>query len=294
MISSLPTGIVDTHVHSAPDYLPRKMGDLEVVRAAADAGYRAVVLKSHHVVTADRAQVAQELVSELQVFGGAALNLHATGGINPYGVETVLRLGGRVIWLPTFTSANQVAWTRRGGQGSSNLNALGQVDSGVKILDAHGEVLPDVVTVLRQIADAGATLATGHIGATEIMKVVPLARHLGVANVIVTHPELSCVSLPIDQQVELAELGGVWFERVYVITVPGSQGYPLPQIAEAVRTVGIDTTIMASDFGQANNPPPVEGMAQYIHDMRALGFSQDELEAMTCVQPAAALGLGPA
>lgn len=287
-----PQGIIDTHVHTAPDVVPRLMDDLEIARGADQAGYRAVVLKSHHTVTAARATIAEQHTTDTRVFGGVVLNLHSTGGINRYAVEAALALGAKVVWLPTFTSANQIRYGREVGIASGNLRALGTIDGdGIRVTGDDDVPLPAVCEVLDLVAAAGATLATGHVSPAEIMRVVPEARRRGVGNVIVTHPELRCVGLGIADQLQLAALGGVWFERVLAVTLPTSDDVPLTDIAEATRTVGIGSTIMATDFGQAHNVSPILGLQQYIDGMRRLGFSQDDLEAMTAVNPAAALAL---
>lgn len=293
MVSSkLPRGVVDTHVHSSPDVIPRLMSDSAVARAVDDAGYRAVVLKSHHTITAARATMAEEHTAEARIYGGVVLNYHATGGINPLAVETALKLGARTVWLPTITSSNQIRFGKHVGIKSQGLKALGTVEGpGIDVLDAEGGITADLAAVLDLIAQSDAALATGHISAAEIMVVAPEALRRGVRNVIVTHPELGCVGMSLADQVELAALGGVAFERVYGVTMPTSDHLPIETLAEAVRTVGVDTTIMATDFGQAHNPSPVVGLERYVEDMRGQGFTQDEVEAMTCVNPARALSL---
>jgi hypothetical protein len=285
-----PTGLVDTHVHSAPDVVPRAMSDLELARQATDAGHRALVLKSHHTITAARATLVNEaLGGGTDVLGGVVLNLHATGGINPYAVRTALDLGARVVWMPTFTSANHVRSLEEDPR-SEPLRALGEIDGpGIDVLDDTGEVLPQVAEVLDLLAEAGATLATGHLGRDEIVRVVPEARRRGVERVIVTHPELPCVSLPIEDQLELADLGGVWFERVAFVARQSER--ELAGIVEAARTVGHDTTILATDLGQEGNPSPVSGMHDYVEAVRDAGVGADDVELMACHAPAAALGL---
>lgn len=39
------------------------------------------------------------------MFGGITLN-RQVGGINPYAVESALKLGGKVVWLPTQSARN--------------------------------------------------------------------------------------------------------------------------------------------------------------------------------------------
>lgn len=285
-----PAGIIDTHVHTAPDALPRKQDDYEMAQDADRAEYRAIVLKSHHTVTAARATMQQRHVQDVEVFGGVVMNVHATGGINPYAIEVALKLGAKVVWMPTITSSNQIRYGREVGIKSSNLKHLGTIEGdGLDVLDDEGRPTADLCKVFDLMAEAGATLATGHISAAESMVVVPEARRRGVKNVIITHPELLCISMTIEQQLELAQLGGVYFERVLSCTMPSSDGIPMTVLAEAARTVGVDTTIMASDFGQAHNVPPVEGLKGYIAQMRDLGFTQDQLETMTALNPGRAL-----
>lgn len=47
-------GVIDFHCHSGPDVIGRSINDFEVVRQAKAAGMRAIVLKNHYTMTADR------------------------------------------------------------------------------------------------------------------------------------------------------------------------------------------------------------------------------------------------
>src|SRR6266851_2107435 len=64
---ALLVGAVDTHVHSAPDLVPRKLDDVEVARQARDACMAAVVLKNHFLATALRASLVESLVPGIRV-----------------------------------------------------------------------------------------------------------------------------------------------------------------------------------------------------------------------------------
>src|SRR5512133_3370346 len=98
------TGRIDLHIHSAPDIWPRKMDDLELARAAAGRGMRAILIKSHWTLTADRAYLVEQVVPGIRVFGGLALN-DTVGGFNPSAVEAALQMGAAQIWMPTMDSA---------------------------------------------------------------------------------------------------------------------------------------------------------------------------------------------
>ena len=45
---SLLVGAVDLHQHPGPSPFPRRMSILDAARDARDAGFRAIVAKSHH------------------------------------------------------------------------------------------------------------------------------------------------------------------------------------------------------------------------------------------------------
>jgi hypothetical protein len=269
-------GAIDLHIHSAPDLRARLMDDIELAREAAAAGMRGILLKSHHTLTADRAAIAEKHVGGVRVLGGLVLN-HAIGGLNPAAVETALAFGAREIWMPTLDAANH----RR---------AKGMGEGGITILDDNGRLLPEMLEILRLIAGQDVVLGSGHLSLGEIKVLVKAAREAGVERIVITHPELPLVNMPIVMQEELAG-PGLFFERCLIVTTPGEGGLPLSSIAQAARQVGPETTVMATDFGQAENPPPVEGMRRYIAGMMSLGFDRNEIERMTRVNPAGLLGL---
>jgi hypothetical protein len=65
-------GAVDLHVHSAPDVDRRRFDDLELARAAKDAGVGAVLIKSHQNSTVERACLVSQCVPGIRVYGGCA------------------------------------------------------------------------------------------------------------------------------------------------------------------------------------------------------------------------------
>ena len=67
-------GLMDTHVHAAPDVFGRSLDDEEVATLYKDRGLESLVLKNHVVPTADRAWFARKHVAGLKVFGGVVLN----------------------------------------------------------------------------------------------------------------------------------------------------------------------------------------------------------------------------
>ncbi len=191
------TGIIDLHVHTAPDVRARRLNDIELAQAARQAGARAVVLKSHVVPTVGRAAIAAQVVPGIRVFGGITLNPQV-GGLNA-AVETALAMGAKAVWLSTAYVVNE---RRR----------LGKSDE-VAVVEG-GKVVPELTTILGLVDRHGAILGTGHLAPAETRVVVEAARESGVAKIVVTHPEWLTVDMPLDEQKALSRCG-VYFERCY-------------------------------------------------------------------------------
>ena len=169
------TGVIDMHVHAGPDSRPRAMNDWEAVQMAENAGLRGVLLKNHFTMTADRAALAAQLVDNLLVFGGVALN-RSVGGINPEAVRQMAAFSGgrgKVVWLPTFDSQFFV-----------NREAI--TDAFVPVMK-NGRPVGGLLEVFSLIAQNNLVLAMGHSSPQEVLALIPFARAEGVENILITH-----------------------------------------------------------------------------------------------------------
>jgi hypothetical protein len=268
------SGVIDLHVHSAPDLRSRKLDDFGVARAAKARGMRAVLIKSHVTLTADRAWLVEQVVPGIRVFGGLALN-HAVGGINPAAVDVALRLGAAEIWMPTLSAMAQRHDT---------------MGPGISIYQG-GRIAECVVDVLRLIAEHDAILGTGHLSTQEVVDLVPVARGLGVRKILVTHPEHPPVQMPPSVQEDLRDRFGVLFERCLISTTLAGWTTPFAELAAVIRRVGPASTVISTDFGQATNPAPVDGMAMFIAHLQAEGLDGASIDQMCRENPATLLGL---
>jgi hypothetical protein len=271
-------GAIDVHVHSYPDDRPRSIHAIDVARLARTRGMRAIVLKNHYESTAGTVYLVRQVVPDIEVFGGIALNL-TVGGVNPAAVEHMTRVSGnwgRVVWMPTFDAENQVRTSKENRPFVS--------------VSRNGELLPEVKAVIGLIAKHGLVLATGHSTATEVIMLLREARQQGVRQMIVTHAINSPVLMNAAQLKEAASLGA------FIEFVGGAPEGPgavarLDGIAKAIREVGAASSILSSDLGQQGNPLPPDGFGTFIEALRARGFSDRDLEMMSKQNPARLLGL---
>jgi hypothetical protein len=278
------SGLIDMHIHTAPDVRPRRVDDIEAAQQAADAGMRAVVFKSHVTCTADRAAIAQKVVPGVRVFGSVTLN-EAVGGLNPAAVDAALELGARVVWMPTISAQNHIV---KHGGASAGINLLGNRGFSENLVS--DPLQPSLYDILDLVKQRDAVLATGHVSVREIVALVRAARAAGVRKVVVTHPEVPWVDMPAGTQEELRDLGAI-FERCYVSSLPAGGGVSFARIVSNIRRVGVTSTALATDFGVATLPPPVAGMRSYVAMLLAEGFSRQDVQVMAGDIPARLLGL---
>ena len=276
-------GVVDLHVHSAPDSGPRSIGTLQLARIARDAGMRALLLKNHYAPTAGLAYLTERAVPGIRVFGGIALN--AATGVNAVAVEHMARTTGghgRVVWMPTFDSDHY----HRVLKPNPNRVPVSQ----------NGSLLPDVLEVLDAIAKHGLVLATGHSSPDESLMLIQEARRRGIDRIIVTHPLPPPVGMSVELQKRAADLGamleypvGTALDSNPTWTVSGEE--KLEAYVHAIREVGPEHVVISSDLGQSMNPIHTDGLAVFLARLLKAGFSQEAVDRMSKSNPAWLLGL---
>lgn len=280
-------GAIDFHIHTGPDIYPRLVNDIEVARQAKKAGMRAVLIKNHATITADRAQMAQ-FVTGFPVFGGVALNWHV-GGLNKYAVECAAKMGAKQVWMPTTHTANYLKYVDHVPMFAK---AMPKDVKGITILNKAGAPVAEIAPILEAIAKNDMILATGHLSPSEGIALIREAKKAGVGKIVVTHPVASFVNYSADQMREALNAGATYLEHVFNDCTP-QVADPLPPSAlgEAIKAIGPEYCIMSTDSGQVVNPPPVKVMTRYIQEMLEYGFSEKAIKVMTAKNPARILGL---
>ena len=271
-------GAIDIHVHHLPDDRPRSIDAIDVAKLARSRGMRGIVLKNHYESTAGLAFIVRKVVPGIEVFGGIDLNL-TVGGINPAAVDHMARVSGgfgRFVWMPTFDAENQVRVSGGSGPWVS--------------VARNGELLPEVKEVIALIAKHRLVLATGHSSAAEVLLLLREARRQGVQRMVVTHATFTPVLMTVPQMQEAAKLGA------FLEFVGGAPAGPraaarIDTLAEAMRRVGPEFSIVSSDLGQAGNPLPPDGFGQFLAALRARGFTEQDIDRMAKQNPARLLGL---
>lgn len=293
-IEELLTGLVDIHIHAGPSLIPREVDSIEMAYEAERWGYRAIVIKDHHNPTASIATLINEKVikSDLRVFGGICLN-NSVGGLNPKAVEVAIGFGAKIIWMPTVSSRNHI--NKEEGHGlkfPKTVRELKVPEIPIDLLDSHGRLVPSAEEVLKVISGyPDIILATGHCTRDEVTVLVEKAHELGIKRLVVNHPTYM-VDASLEDMKYWASLGAL-IEHTAVQSVPESILYStsVEQIIKFIKAVGIERTVLSSDYGQVKNGSPAQGMAQFLELLIQSGFTINELKQMTQINPANLLGL---
>ena len=279
-------GIIDMHVHTAPDVCQRTYNDLELTAAAIRAGARAIVIKGHHCATVARAALCNAYnraafdSNSFVMYGGLVLNYEA-GGLNPKAVQTALEMGSKVIWLPTVDAENDCRKHGRSG--------------GIRMTDDHGVPTQELRRIFTLIKEYDAVLATGHISQEEIRCVVDSARNIGVQKIVITHPEYWVVDMSLQTQKELISDYAVVLERCFMQPLKSGRWVSNAECnLEAIQKLGAANTILSTDCGNPATPPWEESIRQHLQFMVDHNVSREELRLMTKITPARLLELADA
>jgi hypothetical protein len=270
-------GAYDLHVHSSPDLFPRIADDRQMVADAAGKGFAGVVMKNHFEGTASRAKLATEVAGGLKVYGALVLNRYV-GGVNPHAVEAALKLGARVIWMPTLDAACHREAFGFGGGFAAQSSGLETQSEGLSIL-AGGHLIPEAREVMALVKEHGAALATGHVSFEEIAALVSEAEVQSFRKLILTHPYDKAPGLTLEQVRQLAK-PHVRVEFVFCSITPNWRFTDAATIAQCIKAIGPARFVISSDGGQAHNPMPAEGYRRFVNLLHAEGIGRDDFRVM--------------
>jgi hypothetical protein len=283
-LDELLRGTIDMHMHPGPDTFPFRVDALEAAKQAQQSGMKAIVLKNHFYPTVPLAIMVNQLVPGVKVFGSICLD-YEIGGLNILALEYFAKLGAKVVWMPTFSAINSRAKMR-----SLGLPLEGE---GYSILGTGGSLMPEIGRILNIIKKYDMVLATGHLSPKETFALINEARKTGVSKMVITHPldrEFVDQPLSLEELKQLAQMGA-YIELTVLLLMPTEMGHSPAAIVEAIKTVGAEHCILSTDLGEANNPPPVEGMRMFISTLLRRGVKREEIELMAKVNPGKLLGL---
>ena len=249
--------MVDLHAHAAPSLLPRHGDERQTVDAEQAVGFGTVVLKSHEGSTVERAAA----VGRDGVYGGVVLN-SAMGGANPDAVEVAARLGGRVVWMPTVSSA-----THKAGAAGPELNVHQGFELRLVEVFDGSTLLPGWHDVLDVVAAHDLVLASGHLSADETVRLFRAATARGVHRLLVNHPMMPFLGWHDDAAAELRRLGA----HLELGILPDLLGPADRTSLELLDGYPHELLVFGGDLGHAHYPTPDSAVPRWPAPPRTAG-----------------------
>jgi hypothetical protein len=253
----------------------------EAAQNAKAAGMKAILVKSHCTDTSDRAELTRQLTG-FPVYGGVTLN-YPVGGLNIHAVRESIRQGGKQVWMP---STSAVPFMRQAETVPHLAKTLPLGVDGMTILQKDGRLAPEIKPILSLIAAADISLASSHVSPAEGLLLVKAAGEAGVKRITITHPHAGFLGYSVEQMIELGKLGAKLEFHYAFATRMIRNPTPVAELAGSIRRIGPEHVILATDGGQAGNPPPHEMLRLFIAGMLEAGFNDEEIHTMTVRNPA--------
>lgn len=282
---------IDLHCHFGPDALggpfqpmEHSVSALDAAREALASGHKALVLKSHSFASPALAAAVEQAVPGLKVFGGICTD-NPTGGLNPDAVDVALRMGAKIVWLPTIHSHQDFL--------NGNGRQLGVRGEGIHVIGEDGKPTAAVREISDLVRQYDAVLATGHTTAAEHYAVIRDFARQG--NLLVTHAgeRMAGPHLSRQQCCELSDLGAtIELTALCCHAIFGMPGKDPAEMAATIRAIGPSRCTLSSDYGWTRAlPNPAAGMQEFFEKLWGEGISEAELTIMAAENLARLLGL---
>lgn len=275
-------GTFDIHVHAYPDVIPRVDDDLTIARKCKEAGMCGIAVKGMQESTVSRAYYVNKLVENFRMVGGICLN-YPVGGLNPSAVDTCLRSGGRIVWMPTLQAKFHAQLKGKLGKGSAGLyyyNPAGA--TGISILDEQGNLLPEMKEIVALVKEHNALIGTSHLSPEEIVKLVCYCEQEGV-KISLTH-----LGWTPEYNMKLAE-EVIAHKAVVELTAVTFGGYThkmkIGDCVDFIHTLGTEHLVLATDAGAVRFAQPCEYLRTFAEALIAGGISETDVRAMMSSKP---------
>lgn len=295
IVDRLLRGSIDLHCHSGPSVMRRYFDHIEALEEAASVGIRAMLLKDHCYPVTPVTELLNKHFSHhgVELLSGVPLN-NPVGGLNLHAVDHGIRLGARLVWMPTYCAANHIRYHAAHAEFVDQFPKTDRLTippSPITILDEAGKLKQEVLPILDLIAEADVVLSSGHLNISEIWVLFEEAKKRGIKRLLCNHPTF-IIGANVDDVRRLAGMG-VYVEHSSCMFTPGNKYafFDPQQLQGLISAAGIERTILGSDLGVFDGFKLVEGSRAVIEVLLDLGYSEDDVRRLTRTNAAELIGI---
>jgi len=294
-VNALLVGAIDLHHHGYPEIsfdVRTRTEDVEELRLSQQAGMAAVVLKSHMWPTVGRAYLLNKMDLGIQVIPSITLNT-ICGGFDPIAVESAALQGAKVVFMPTWSAANDIEQGGFSRLMKGYIKAVGglSADRGLRVRGPGGHVLPEVKECLAVAAQYGMVVCTAHLSPDESIALATCAKDFGIQEVVFSHPDSRSVGASREQIRDMAQLDALC-EFCVLGSLPGFQRISPQAIIEIVEEISPERAIITTDYFMDWNPPGAEMLRMMMGSLLEFGMPFGHITKMVRTNPERLLGWG--
>jgi len=292
LYDELLVGAIDLHCHIDLEFsgneLKREPEALWLPKAEA-MGVRGVVLKSHWWPTVNVVPyILASVKTGVSLWSSVVLNLSA-GGPSPCVIEACAELGGKVVFLPTWSARNDILRKGFSHRLQSIYKHFGKVENpGYVFTNDKGQLLPEGREIIECCKAYNLVLGTGHVSWQESLAFAETARDMGFKQLFINHPLTGFIGAPIDALQRAAELGA-FVETCWNQLAPGRMDSP--ELVQKLRTIGLKQVVASTDYFRPYSPNPPELLRMFLGMLYEGGLNKEEIKQVACTNPARVMGL---
>lgn len=286
-------GAIDVHCHIDFEFSAkerkREPEFLWLPKAEA-MGIRGVVLKSHWWPTINVVPyILSTVETRVRLWSSVALNSTA-GGPNPCIIESCAELGGKMVFLPTWSARNDVERKGFSNRLKSYYKSHAQLDNpNYYFLDDKGKLIALGYEIIECCKAHNLTLGMGHVSWQESLAFIEAARDMAYSHrIIVNHVQSHIIAMPLDAMQRAAGMGA-FLETCWNALAPGRMDSP--ELVQQFRKVGLQQIIVSTDYFRPYSPNPAELFRMFLGMLHEGGLSKDEVKQVACTNPARLMAL---
>ncbi len=292
LYDELLAGAIDLHCHidlelSAAER--KREPETEWLPKAEAMGLRGAVLKSHWWPTVNVVPyILASVKTSVSLWSSVALNPTA-GGPSPCAIEACARLGGKVVFLPTWSARNDIERKGFSHRLRSTYERFAELDNpGYVFTDNKGDLLPQGREIIECCKAYDLVLGSGHVSWQESLAFARAARDMGFQRLFINHPLSAFIAAPIDALQRAAELGA-FVETCWNQLAPGRMDSA--DLVQKLRAIGLKQVVASTDYFRPYSPNPPELLRMFLGMLHEGGLSKEEVRQVACANPARVMGL---
>ena len=284
---------IDVHCHIDFEFSARERKrepEFQWLPKADALGMRGVVLKSHWWPTANVVPyILASVQTNVALWSSVALNITA-GGPNPCIIEACAELGGKMVFLPTWSARNDVERKGFSARFKSYYKNYAQLENpNYYFLNERGKLVPLGREIIECCRAHDLTLAMGHVSWQESLAFIEAARDMNFSHrIVVNHVQSHIIGMPVDAMKRAAEMGA-FLEACWNALAPGRMDSP--ELVQQFRQIGLRQVIVSTDYFRPYSPNPAELFRMFLGMLYEGGLSMDEIKLVACANPARLMGL---